>query len=164
MKFKLLKASGQRVLCVAPQRIAKAFLTSEVLCFVLQSGGSTMMMQASTNRVDQHKCRRQLSFSAALCSVHSDLPGRARHQLFDSAISRFCSSCALLTPSVLLYIRNVCRIAHLPGIDGYVRWHARVALVRLRHPSELLGRHPCLAAPSVRIIAILPSHWGVLRA
>jgi hypothetical protein len=123
---KLLKATGKRVLCMAPQRIAKAFLISDIVCFVLQSGGSGMMTQASMKQMGEANTIAgivmQLSFFTAFCILTYHIAFGSNFRLYDiphlQPVFR-----ALLTTSVLLYIRNIYRIAQFADIDGYVGTH-----------------------------------------
>ena len=122
----LLEASGKQVACLPPRRIARAFFVSDIACFLLQSGGAGMLVQASSQEMGKTLIVAgillQLGFFTAFCLLTSYTAFSRRLRLYDIPHFKPVFQ-SLLTTSVLIYVRNIFRACEYLDAQGYIGTH-----------------------------------------
>lgn len=117
---RLLRATGKRVWCVRPALLSRLFLASDILCFILQSGGSGMMTSPTMKAMGAANAIAgivlQLIFYTAFAALVFTLAYGRDFKLAANPQLRPVFTGLLVTIG-LIYARNVYRIAQFADTD-----------------------------------------------
>ena len=122
----LMHTAGKQVGCLQPQRVARTFFSSDMVCFMFQSGGAGMLVHANLqsfgNGLIVAGIVVQLCFFTGFCLLTVYAAFSRRFSLYDVPQLRPVFH-SLLTTNALLYIRNIFRVWEALDAGGYVGTH-----------------------------------------